>query len=94
LDIWRSLPIIPATFFLQSLHHRCNNYVLGYIDDETVEQVKSFAMLPFVLSLGVDDEIVSKISSSYGWVESSFKPTIYETLVSISFSHWFTIFDR
>jgi hypothetical protein len=56
--------------------------------------VNPFAMLPFVLSLGVDDEIVSKILSSYGWVESSFKPTIYEILVSISFSHWFTIFDR
>jgi hypothetical protein len=79
---------------LESLHHRCNNYVLGYIDDETIEQVNSFAMLPFVLSLGVDDEIVSKILSTYGWLESSFKPTIYEILVSISFSHWFTIFDR
>jgi hypothetical protein len=77
------LPIISATFFLQLLHHRCNNYGLRYIDDETIEQVNSFAMLPFVLSLGVDDEIVSKILSSYGWVESSFKPTIYEILASI-----------
>jgi len=44
-----------------------DNIVQQYIDDEAKEWFAWFALLTIVVSLGMDHEVVSTSSLSYGW---------------------------